>query len=172
MSATRTNDPPCTVRAAGEGKKAPGTPLTILIDTREQTPLSMPRGFLSERTKLNTGDYSIKGFERSFAVERKSLQDLVQTIIRERERFEYELLRLMQYQFKRVLVEASYDAVAEVESYDFCLVNPKSIVASVNAFEVRYGVPFIFAGTRLKASKMLCNWATFFVRESIKPKGW
>ena len=147
-------------------------PLTILIDTAEQAPLSMPRGVLSERANLMTGDYTIKGHERLFAVERKSLQDLVKTIIHERERFEYELLRLTHYQFRRVLVEASYEAVAEVEGYDFSLAKPKSVIASVHAFEARYDVPFIFAGNRNRAARMLCSWAYYFHREALTPKAW
>lgn len=147
-------------------------PLTILIDTREQAPFSLPRGFVAERVKLNTGDYSIKGHERLFSVERKSLQDLVQTIIHERERFEYELLRLSCYQFRRVLVEAGYEAVAEVEEYGFCMARPKSVIASVHAFEARYDVPFIFAGNRNRATRMLCSWAYYFHREALTPKAW
>jgi len=42
---------------------------TILIDTREQTPLTFAH-FPTERATLPTGDYSARGLETCFCVER------------------------------------------------------------------------------------------------------
>ncbi len=57
-------------------------PLTILRDTREQRPLDFsPFPDVTEETAtLWPGDYTIKGFEKSFAVERKSVSDLIGTL--------------------------------------------------------------------------------------------
>ena len=143
----------------------------IIIDTREQTPLPLPPE-RTVRATLRTGDYSIEGYEREFSVERKSLQDLVGTVIHDRERFEYELLRMTHYRFRRVLVEASFDDVALVEHYQFSDTNPKSVIASAWAFEVRYSVPFVFAGSRRNATRLLIGWAEFYAREAANPKGW
>ncbi len=49
--------------------------LTIIIDTREQVPLSF--SLPTERGSLVTGDYSIAGLKRFIAIERKSPDDLV-----------------------------------------------------------------------------------------------
>lgn len=150
----------------------PKTPsFRIVVDTREQTPLPLPAE-TAVRGTLRTGDYSVQGFEHSFTVERKSLPDLVNTIIHDRERFEYELLRMMKYQFRRVLVEASFADAMPDEGYTFSQAKPKSVINSVYAFEVRYGVPFVFAGGRLAATKLLMGWAEFFVRELSCPRGW
>ena len=73
---------------------------TILIDTREQTPLPFA-DLTTERRTLPTGDYSVLGFERDFIVERKSVADLVQSATFERERFERELVRMRGYSYRR-----------------------------------------------------------------------
>ena len=48
----------------------------VVIDTREQTPLPIRR-LPSIRAGLLTGDYSVAGLECHFAVERKTIPDLV-----------------------------------------------------------------------------------------------
>jgi ERCC4-type nuclease len=76
---------------------------TIVIDTREQTPLTFAN-LPSERGTLQSGDYSARGLEELFAVERKSIADLVACCTVERERFERELHRLRGFRFARLLI--------------------------------------------------------------------
>src|SRR5688572_14128726 len=74
----------------------------LVIDTREQTPLPFER-LATERGTLHTGDYSFKGGEDVFAVERKTIPDLVACCIGEnRERFCRELHRLRGFLFTRL----------------------------------------------------------------------
>jgi ERCC4-type nuclease len=75
----------------------------IVIDTREQCPLAF-KNLPSVRGALQSGDYSIKGAEELFAVERKSIPGLVSSVTAERVRFEREMLRLSGFRFARVLV--------------------------------------------------------------------
>ncbi len=82
---------------------------TIIIDSREQTPLSFPNLPTTVGT-LDAGDYSIVGLTHLVAVERKSIDDLLTCIGRERNRFKRELQRLRAYRFRCVVVEA--DAAA------------------------------------------------------------
>jgi len=51
------------------------TNLKIIVDTREQNPLSFT--LPTERGTLETGDYSLKGLERFISIERKAPNDLV-----------------------------------------------------------------------------------------------
>jgi len=136
----------------------------LVIDTREQRPLVFPAVVKVRRGTLHTGDYSIEGYEDEFTVERKSLNDLVNTIIHERDRFERELERMRSFRFRRLLVTVPYCRVA-TGSYDFSRANPRSVVASVNAFEMRYGVPVTYAYGDAEAATRLLNWAWYFVRE-------
>jgi ERCC4-type nuclease len=48
----------------------------LVIDSREQAPLAFER-LESVRGTLRTGDYSVRGLEDLFSVERKTVADLV-----------------------------------------------------------------------------------------------
>ena len=138
----------------------------IVIDTREQAPLPIPRHWYVRGT-LKTANYSILGYESAFAIERKSLQDLVGSLTHGRARFERELDRLAAFQFKRVLVEAPYSALL-CQDFQFSLARPRSIRASVAAFEARYGIPFVFADGRAEAVHHVMLWARYWLREQLK----
>ena len=129
---------------------------TIIVDTREQTPYSFER-FRSDfatvdRGALMSGDYSLKGFETNIQIERKSLQDLVNTIIHNRQRFVMELIRLHQAEFSCVIIEASHREIAS--PYSFSKARPNSVVGSIQSFMVHYQVPFYAAGDRTAAEEM------------------
>ena len=84
---------------------------TIVVDTREQTPLSF--SFPSIIGTLPTADYSVSGLEEDFAVERKSLPDLFGSLTSGRDRFRRELQRLLAYPFRRLLVIGSEAEIAQ-----------------------------------------------------------
>src|SRR5260370_30850848 len=84
--------------------KLPNHEPVIVVDTREQEPLSFHR-LKAVCGTLISGDYSVAGLEELFAVERKTVSDLVGCCMGEnRERFERELHRLRGFRFKRLLV--------------------------------------------------------------------
>lgn len=85
--------------------------VTAIIDTREQLPLDLAP-LRVERGTLDTGDYSLLGCEHVVRVERKSLDDLLGCVGRERERFEREVNRLLAYPVRVLVVEATW---AEIE---------------------------------------------------------
>lgn len=143
---------------------------TLIEDTREQTPLDFSRfePFARvERGTLESGDYSIKGHEREFAIERKSLADLIGTITQGHERFERELQRLESFRYAAVVVEASE---IELRSGNYrSMLPPKSAIGMIRAFEVRYKIPFHFAGSRNMAAQLIYELAYYFKREMLKP---
>ena len=137
---------------------------TIIVDTREQTPLPFAN-LPTERRTLATGDYSILGFERDFSVERKSVADLVQSLTRERDRFSRELQRMRAFDFRRLLVVGT---LADLEEHRYrSLANPKAIIGSLCAFEVRFDVPVCFRETPEAAATQIERWATYFLRERL-----
>lgn len=121
----------------------------MLIDTREQLPYSFaglkadaklgggPLAVRTERATLESGDYSLAGFESRVAVERKSLADLFGTLGRGRDRFERELTRLSGFEFAAVVVEAEWSAVFNDPPARSRL-TPKAVFRTVNAWEQRY----------------------------------
>ena len=142
----------------------------IVIDTREQAPLPIPRHWYVRGT-LKTADYSILGYESAFAIERKSLQDLVGSLTHGRARFMREMERLKAFQFKRILVEAPYKSI-NAPCFDFSLALPKAIRASVAKIETDFGIPFCFADGRKEATHRVLYWAKYWVRyHPLTPTG-
>ena len=137
---------------------------TIIIDTREQTPLPFAH-FPTERATLPTGDYSVKGFESDFCIERKSVADLVQSVTRERDRFSRELQRMRAFDFRRLLIVGG---LLDIEAHRYrSQTNPKSVIASVTAFEIRYQLPVCYCPTPEAAAAQIERWAVYFVRERL-----
>lgn len=81
--------------------------ITIICDTREQNSLSFHgfRGVETVRSGLKTGDYSIEGYEDQITFERKSVQDLVGTLIGGHQRFLKEMERMQAFKAKYILIE-------------------------------------------------------------------
>lgn len=142
----------------------------IVIDTREQRPFHFGDTIRTVRKCLKTGDYSVEGYEGHFAVERKSIPDLIGTLTAGRDRFEREMQRMAAFRFRRVIVEGSLRQVlAYVKRIDRDRgrrVRLNSIIGTIYAFEVRYDVPFIFAARGAgEAAWIVEHWARYFVRD-------
>lgn len=137
---------------------------TIIVDTREQTPLPFA-DLPTERRTLPTGDYSVLGFERDFSVERKSVEDLVQSLTHGRDRFSRELQRMRAFDFRRLLIVGT---PADLEEHRYrSKASPKAVIASLTAFEVRYSLPVCFRETPEAAAVQVERWATYFLRERL-----
>ncbi len=127
------------------------------VDTREQNPLTFER-LESRAATLTTGDYSVAGFEDLFAVERKTVPDLVGCCMRgNRERFELELHRLRGFRFNRLIVVGTEREIRQGVTHS--RINPASVLATLNAFEMRYDLPVVFCPTAEIAARMVEIWA-------------
>jgi ERCC4-type nuclease len=80
-----------------------------VVDSREQNPVTLALPFVVDT--LVTGDYGLRDFPEAIAIERKSLDDLLGCIGRERERFEREVLRLLGYDVHAIVIEASWSQI-------------------------------------------------------------
>lgn len=78
-----------------------------IVDTREQLPLNLSP-LRVELGTLATGDYSVRGLEHVIAIERKSAEDMLACIGRERDRFDREIQRLLAYPVRAIVVEAGW----------------------------------------------------------------
>ena len=135
------------------------TDITIVIDTREQTPLSFEIKDIKIPTvagSLPTGDYSVQNLEHKIAVERKSLADLVMCVGRERERFEKELQRLAAYESRLLVVESSWE---EIEAGKYrSKINPQSVVGSLLSWQEKYNLPIMMAIDHERAGLMTARY--------------
>lgn len=137
----------------------------VVVDTREQEPLPILR-LPVVRAALQSGDYSVAGCEEVFAVERKSVQDLVACCMGEnRERFERELHRLRGFRFKRLLIVGSRADLAQGNYRS--RVKPASILHSLAAWEVRYDLPVVFRSGPEVAAREVERWVWWFAREAV-----
>lgn len=84
--------------------------ITAIIDTREQLPLDLSPLKMTVGT-LDTGDYSLLGCEHVVRVERKSLEDLLGCVGRDRDRFDREVQRMIAYPVRVLIVEATWQDI-------------------------------------------------------------
>ncbi len=123
----------------------------IVIDTREQEPYDF--GAPSMRRKLDAGDYSLAGLETQVAIERKSLDDYVSTVIRNRRRFGAELRRLAAYDFACVVVEAD---LADILAGRYRSgARPESVLGATISILADKRVPVFFCSERRLARRFV-----------------
>lgn len=135
----------------------------VLVDTREQAPLSFER-FTNwiggeKRATLATGDYTVEGMEHLLSLERKSLPDLVGTLMHSRNRFFAECERLTAFRWRAILVEASYEDVKSPYPGDFTTAHPNGVSGSLDALEAKFGIPVIYTSRhRSLAEEKAASW--------------
>ncbi len=142
MNSHRSNRP-----RPGAGRPAGTDRITVVVDTREQEPYPFDsEGVTATRRSLPAGDYSLDGWEDRVAVERKTLEDLVSTIIRSRKRFRAELKRLAGYSFACIVVEANLGDILARRYRSGA--HPNAVVGSVLSVVVDFRVPVFFCSDR------------------------
>ena len=140
----------------------------VLIDTREQKPLRFTH-LAAEPATLHTGDYSVRGLEEFFAVERKSLADLAGSLTRERDRFMREMHRLRGYPCGYLLVIGDDMELSRLIKQGRLKLH--QVEHSLRAIQSRYGVHVERAYTEEHAARLVETWAFCAWRESMKPAG-
>jgi len=139
---------------------------TIIVDTREQEPYEFPPSLVSlEKRALPAGDYSLAGLECEIAVERKSLDDFVHTVIRERDRFRNELKILQTYPCACVVVEANLDDVFTGDYRSGA--HPNSILGATLSIIVDYGIPVYFCSNRQIARRFVMEFLLRYYQKGV-----
>ncbi|MDA8239657.1 MAG: hypothetical protein M0Z67_04700 [Nitrospiraceae bacterium] len=136
----------------------------VLIDTREKMPFDFSRfpNWISEekRKKLHVGDYSIEGMETLLAIERKTLSDLITTLMQQRQRFFKMCEQLANYHWRALFIEASYEDVKSPYGEEYnTLAHPNAVSGTLDALEARFGIPVIYTSrSRLLAEEKAASW--------------
>jgi ERCC4-type nuclease len=139
---------------------------TVVIDTREQDPLPITR-LPTIRSGLYSGDYSVAGLESVFAVERKSIADIVSCCVNSnRERFENELHRLRGFRFRRLLIVGQRCEI-ELKRYRSAIA-PASVLGTLAAFEARYEIAVVWGDTPERSATIVEVWSWYFAREYVE----
>jgi ERCC4-type nuclease len=156
--------------------------ITVLVDTREQKNEHIIQYFDSKKInhkslKLDAGDYSVKlpkneelGITRDIyfpvVIERKnSVDELVQTI-KERTRFENELIRGQKLGFLLMIEDPNGYENMILGNYQ-SQYEPKAFLASLKSFEARYGFTTVFIPKKA-AGNYLYHHFYYHVRNYLK----
>lgn len=138
--------------------------MKVMIDSREQNPLDFtPYDCEVVAGTLTTGDYAVSGLEAHAAVERKSEEDLLACLTRERPRFERELARARGMDLFAVIAETTWERLARGQYRS--QMKPHAALQSILAFQVRYNVPFILVGSHAAAAYCTYHLLAKFVAE-------
>ena len=134
--------------------------MIILVDHREKRPYNFP-GVETEEAHLETGDYTVKGFEDRFAVERKSIDDLTKSVGADRSRFEAEIRRAQTMDEFVVMIDGTRSQVAAGDYYS--KIHPNAVLGTVQKWPWRYNIlEFEWAGDRERAAqetlRLLDRW--------------
>jgi len=130
------------------------SPFVVLTDGQEKQPYRFdglrttsrlchrPIVVRWEWAHLKTGDYTIKGCEHLVTIERKSLDDLYNTLGQHRDRFEREHQRMAGMDFAAVVIEAPWYRILQ-HPPERSKLRPKSVYGTGLAWMQRYGVPWL-----------------------------
>ncbi len=137
----------------------------IAVDTREQQPYVFEGAVV--RT-LPSGDYSIVGLEDQVAVERKSKADAYGSLGHGRARFRREVERLSRYDYAAIVIEDTVPGFLCRPAHS--QMNPRSAIASLLAWSVRYRVPVFFAGDRVHGRALTQKLLQMYWRYRKEPR--
>jgi hypothetical protein len=134
-------------------------PFTIIIDTREQIPWEF--GFHNTaKKKLDTGDYTIEGFENILAIERKKSVSEIATNLSEN-RFSDVLDRLSKIKHSYMVFEFSLDEVYSFpvgsdipkKLWDKLRISGNYIIKRLIEIQLKYNIQVVFCGDSDNAEK-------------------
>ena len=137
------------------------TPLPIVVvDTREQIPLSFRRfkGWFAgvEMRALPLGDYSVAGMENSCVVERKDLADLVRSFTECRTIFINRLRRISELPHGLLVITAPLSQIKS--AYPYGRGKPNQITQSLIAVLAGLRLPFVCTETHELGEEIVASY--------------
>jgi len=130
--------------------------MIIVQDTREQLPLftRIPKGLTICSAKLDYGDYSIRGHESTFCIERKGISDLLSYCTTEREKTKRKMMQFKNMEWVGLVVESKESEL--YRPYIYSNVSPELIRQCLVSFSVRYGV-HVYVNTRENITRWMLD---------------
>lgn len=133
---------------------------TVIVDTREQNPWEL-RHYTTAKKKLDTGDYSIEGYEDILCIERKYSISEFANNMREK-RFIDVLDRMSKYKYSYIIMEFDFEDILNFpigtdipkKVWDKLRMSPAYIIKYIADIQMKYGVHVLFCGSPLGAEKM------------------
>jgi len=159
-NAAPVSPPPFPVLAERGGTQL-RTPLpVVIVDTREQNPLSFRRfkGWFSriQHRALRLGDYSVEGMEDSCVVERKDLADLIHSFTGNRKVFVDRLRRMSDLPHALLVITASLSQIKS--EYPYRGADPNRITQSLIAVLAGLRLPFVCTETHELGEEIVASF--------------
>lgn len=148
---------PLRVRRAGKPIRIPKP--TIVIDSQEHMGYKFERftnwfaGTI--RKRLRVGDYTLQDMEEEVVVERKTLPDLVNSIIQDRKDFIEKCESLSKFGKKCLVIEGSLSSVKT--PYEDSQAHPNAVLGSLLAAQERWEIPVYFLDDFLLAEEFVAG---------------
>jgi len=141
------------------GKLIPVPKPTVVIDSSEHMGYTFGRftnWFAGTvRKRLPTGDYTLLGMEKEIAIERKTIPDLVNSIIQERGNFISRCEKLATFKKKCFIIEGS---LSELKTpYRESHAHPNAVLGSLIAAQERWDIPVHFLDNFLLAEEFVAS---------------
>ncbi len=141
------------------GKSIPVPKPTVVIDSAEHMGYTFKRftNWFSGtvRKRLPAGDYTLLGMENEIAIERKTLPDLVNSIIQERANFILRCERLASFKKKCFVIEGTLSQLKTpyMESH----AHPNAVLGSIMAAQERWDITVHFLDDFLLAEEFVAS---------------
>jgi ERCC4-type nuclease len=133
---------------------------TIIVDTREQNPWSL-KHYTTSKKKLDTGDYTIEGYETLLCIERKySISEFVNNMTEKR--FVDVLTRMSSYKYSFIIMEFSFEDIINFpvgssipkHVWKNLKITPSYIIRYISDIQIKYNIKILFCGNAYNAEKM------------------
>ena len=135
----------------------------LIVDTRENQQLFKrpPKGLVTVRDKLDFGDYSIRGFEKSITVERKEMLEFIGEVgSDDHDDFRHKLMEMSKYERKWLLIHSTEKELLHYNQSNYAYgpkVHHNVVRGSLASIQGRLGVPVYFAATRWDAERFILD---------------
>jgi hypothetical protein len=148
---------PLRVRQDGKSIRIPRP--VVVIDSQEHMGYKFERftNWFSGtiRRRLPVGDYTLQGMEEEVAVERKTLADLISSIIHDRKDFIEKCKRLSGFKKKCLVIEGSLASIKT--PYEDSQAHPNAVLGSLLATQERWDIPVCFLDEFLLAEEFVAS---------------
>lgn len=148
---------PLKVRQGGKPIHVPKP--TVVIDSAEHMGYTFGRftNWFSGtvRRRLPAGDYTLLGMEDEITVERKTLPDLVNSIIQERNNFITRCEKLSSFKKKCFVIEGTLSSLKT--PYTESQAHPNAVLGSIIAAQERWDIPVFFLDSPLLAEEFVAS---------------
>ena len=143
----------------------------LVIDSNESDdPLFLPhppKKLILIMEGLETGDYSVKGFESEVTIERKKIPDLLKCLGGDRERFRKEIERMKVMEWKAIAIQGSESELYQY--HDFSQMEPENVRQQIVSINIRHGIQFYFNPSREGLERWILDHLIKFFR--VKREG-